>query len=204
MEKILDCTGMECPEPVVHTKNALEKMTPGNNLLVVVDNGESKHNVERFAKNHNCTVKIESVGDTFRLLITKGQNAKEETLFSEDDYACELPKLELVYIIPANTMGKGDDDLGRILMQAFIKTMGEVSPLPQKIFFYNSGVRLTTADSNLVEPLRELADKGVEILSCGTCLDFYNLKKELQVGEMTNMYNILEAITKATKTVTVI
>jgi len=202
MEQILDCTGMPCPEPVVHTKNALEAMATGDTVLVIVDNRESKHNVERFAKNRGCAVKIQSVGDTFRLQITKGEAETVAAPFSADDYSCVLPVLELVYIIPSDTMGHGDDALGRILMQAFIKTIGEVSPLPQKIFFYNSGVRLTAGESNLVGALNELVEKGVEILSCGTCLDFYNLKKELLVGETTNMYNIVEAMATATRTVT--
>ncbi|MDH3359508.1 MAG: sulfurtransferase-like selenium metabolism protein YedF [Desulfobulbaceae bacterium] len=202
MEQIIDCTGMHCPEPVVHTKNALETMTTGDTVLIIVDNGESKHNVERFAKNRDCKVKIQSVGDTFRLQIKKGAENKSSAPFTPEDYACELPKLELIYLIPSDTLGHGDDDLGRILMQSFIKTIGEVSPLPQKIFFYNRGVHFVTSESNLLEPLKELADQGVEILSCGTCLDFYNLKKELKVGEMTNMYNIVEAMALATKTVT--
>ena len=201
MEEILDCTGMECPEPVVQTKNALEAMTTGDTVLVIVDNGESKLNVERFAKNRGCAVKIQSIGGTFRLQITKGDEQNVGTPFSLDDYTCELPGLELIYAISSDTLGQGDKDLGRILMRAFIKTIAEVSPLPQKIFFYNSGVRLVAADSDLVGSLKELADMGVEILSCGTCLDFYNLKKEMQVGEMTNMYNIVEAMTKATKTI---
>ena len=202
MEQILDCTGMQCPEPVVHTKNALETMTTGDSVLVIVDNDESRYNVARFAKNRGCTVRVQSVGDTFRLQITRKEDDKIDAPFTPDDYSCNLPELELVYIIPADTLGLGDNDLGRILMQAFIKTIGEVSPLPQKIFFYNSGVRLTTGGSKLIDALSELADRGVEILSCGTCLDFFNLKKELRVGEMTNMYNIVEAMAKATKTVT--
>ncbi len=201
MKQILDCTGMLCPEPVVHTKNALETLATGDTVLVIVDNGECKHNVERFAKNRDCTVKIQSVGDTFRLQITKGDEEKVAAPFTPEDYACELPTLELVYVIPSDTLGHGDEALGRILMQAFIKTIGEVSPLPQKILLYNSGVRLATGDSNLIEPLQELANKGVEILSCGTCLDFYNQKKELRVGDMTNMYNIVEAMAQATRTV---
>ena len=202
MEQILDCTGMQCPEPVVHTKNALETMTTGDSVLVIVDNGESKHNVVRFAKNRGCTVRIQSVGDTFRLRITREKEDKVDAPFTDDDYVCELPELELIYSIPCDTLGHGDDDLGRILMQSYIKTIGEITPLPQKIFFYNSGVRLTSAESDLIGALTELADRGVEILSCGTCLDFFNLKRDLRVGEMTNMYNIVEAMAKATRTVT--
>ena len=202
MEQILDCTGMQCPEPVVHTKNALETMSSGDSVLVIVDNDESRYNVARFAKNRGCAVKIQSVGDTFRLQITRKEGDKVDAPFSPDDYSCNLPELELVYSISSDTLGLGDDDLGRILMQAFIKTIGEVSPLPQKIFFYNSGVHLTTSGSKLIGALTELADKGVEILSCGTCLDFFNLKKELRVGELTNMYNIVEAMAKARRTVT--
>ncbi|MDH3392781.1 MAG: sulfurtransferase-like selenium metabolism protein YedF [Desulfobulbaceae bacterium] len=201
MEQILDCTGMECPEPVVHTKNALETMSVGDTVLIIVDNNESKHNVERFAKNRGCAVVIQSVGDTFRLQITK-EKEDQNSPFAPEDYNCAPPKTELIYVITSETIGKGDEDLGRILMGAFINTISETSPLPQKIFFYNSGVKLVASDSELTESLKELASVGVEILSCGTCLDFYNLKKEMRVGELTNMYNIIEAMTQATRTIT--
>jgi selenium metabolism protein YedF len=92
--------------------------------------------------------------------------------------------------ITSDQFGAGDEQLGQILMRAFIKTLKELSPLPEVAIFANSGVYLTTGDSVLLPDLHELASQGVRILSCGTCLDYYHLKEDLKVGQITNMFEI--------------
>ena len=86
-------------------------------------------------------------------------------------------------------------------MRAYIKTLKNINPLPAKIFFYNSGVKITATESDLIAPLKELTDLGVEIFSCGTCLDFFNLKDDLLVGQVTNMFEIMDAVAQAAKVV---
>jgi len=201
MPTILDCTGLKCPQPVLRTKDALEAMSASGELEVLVDNEAARANVERFACSQGCMVAVEATGgENYRLRITKRTMDRPTPLFSATDYPCEVPAAtDLVYVIPADTMGRGDEDLGRILMRAFVKTIGEMNPLPAKIFFYNAGVRLTASDSDLLAPLKELQEEGVQIFSCGTCLDFFNLKKELRVGEITNMYDIMDSMTRAAK-----
>ena len=193
---------MSCSEPLIKAKKALEAINKGSSVLIIVDNDALKCDMERFVQKRGCTTKTMPAGNKFQVRITKGDSDKFAAPLTPQDYECNQGKPDLIYIIPTETLGHGDGDLGRILMKSFVKTILEVSPLPREIFFYNSGVKLTAKGSEVIEPLKELAEMGVKILSCGTCLDFYNLKKELQVGEVTNMYNIVESMITAKKTIT--
>ena len=200
MKKILDCQGMLCPQPVIETKNVLEAMAAGE-LEVVVDNEASRSNVERFAMSQGCSVTVTGQAGRFHLLISKSGGAKAQpNAPTAEEYTCPVPAPSgLVYMIPADSMGHGDDNLGRVLLRAFIKTIKDVEPRPAKIFFFNAGVRITATESDLIEPLKALEAEGVAILSCGTCLDFFNFKDRLLVGKVTNMYEIMSAMTGAAK-----
>jgi selenium metabolism protein YedF len=99
-------------------------------------------------------------------------------------------------------MGSGPDELGAILMKAFINTIREVTPLPSKLIFYNSGILLTAEGSPLVASIRELESAGVEVLVCGTCVNYYDKKDEIRVGTISNMYTILESLTAAGRIIT--
>ena len=202
MEQILDCQGMVCPQPVLATRDALATMAAGV-LTVVVDNEASRSNVERFAISQGCAVTSQAEGGRFRLLITKrGDAVPQPDAPSAEAYVCPTPAAAgLVYVIPSDTMGHGDDTLGRVLLRAFIKTIKEVEPQPVTIFFYNTGVKITATDSDCIPPLQALAAQGVAIFSCGTCLDFFNLKEQLRVGKVTNMYEIMTAMATAARVV---
>ena len=107
----------------------------------------------------------------------------------------------VVAFIASDRFGEGDPELGRILMRAFIKTVGELEPRPGKLIFANGGVRLTTEGSDLLPDLAALADQGIEIISCGTCLDFFGLVDRLEVGVASNMYEIAQALVEADRVV---
>ena len=158
--KTLDCRGLECPLPVVKTKEALKEE---NVVSTIVDNEIAVENLTKFAKVKNYTV-----------------NSKKEG----KDYIVEI--------------SKGDEE-GAILMKSFIFSLTKQDVLPDEMIFYNEGVKITTTKSETLEDLKYLADNGVEIVSCGTCLDFFHLKEELQVGSVTNMYDIVERMEKADK-----
>ena len=98
-------------------------------------------------------------------------------------------------------MGRGDDELGWALLQTYIQTIKDIQPLPEKIIFYNSGVKQVTTESGALEALKHLQDQGVEILACGTCLDFFKLKSAIKVGQISNMYDIMNSMTSADKIV---
>lgn len=186
--KEIDCRGMACPQPVLTTKKALEEIPQGK-LLVIVDNLAARDNVERFAKSQGAKVEIERRGNDFYLHIQRGGTCERV----EPDQRAE----NVVVYINSNLMGIGDEALGVILMRSFLKTLLDLNPLPSKLIFVNSGVRLTTEGSEVLDTLRALSEKGVEILSCGTCLDFYGLKEKLKAGVISNMFDIVQSLLSA-------
>ena len=186
--KEIDCRGMACPQPVVTAKKALED-TEGKEFILIVDNLAARDNVERFAKSQEAVVDVEQRGNDFYLRIQKR---------SACDLAESAQRAEKVVVyINSNLLGVGEEALGTILMRAFLKTLLDLKPIPTKLIFINSGVRLTSEGSELLEALRALSDKGVGVLSCGTCLDFYGLKEKLKVGIISNMYDIAQSLLEA-------
>lgn len=201
-KKVVDCRGMNCPEPVLRSRDALAELEEGI-VEVIVDNEGSRNNVERFAASQGCQVSTKSEGEDYRLKVRKSAGNKPEAEVSPEEF-CRPSQLQgggLVYLISSSSMGRGDDELGWGLMQTFIRTIKEAGPLPSSIFFYNSGVLLTSRESGSIKILRELEENGVEILSCGTCLDYFNKSDALLVGGLTNMYTILASMVKADKLV---
>ena len=198
--QIIDCTGLTCPQPVIRTKDALEQ--GAGYLQVIVDNEASRDNVTRFARGRGCEVTVEASGtEGFQVIIQAGDSPVDQD-FQPADYACPSPAAGgLVYVISSSSMGRGSDELGWALLQTYIQTIEQVDPLPAKIIFYNSGVRLVAEKTGALDALAALQKKGVEILACGTCLDFFKLKSEIRVGHISNMHEIMTAMSEAGKLV---
>jgi len=192
-EKMLeiDCRGLACPQPVITTKQALDQMEEGE-LIVIVDNASSCNNVERFAKSQGCSVKVEQKEKNFYLHLQK-MNFGNET---EPKQKEEKAKKIVVYI-NSNLLGGGDEDLGSFLMKAFLKTLLDLETKPYRLILVNSGVQLASEGSKVLGIMEALSEKGVEILSCGTCIDFYELKGKMRVGAITNMYDIIQSMLEA-------
>ena len=186
--KEIDCRGMACPQPVITTKKTMEE-SEDREFILIVDNPAARDNVERFALSQGAKVKVEQRGNDFYLHIEKGTAC---------DLTASAQKAEKVVVyINSNLMGVGEEALGAILIRAFLKTLLDLKPLPSKLIFVNAGVRLTTEGSEVLESLKALSEKGVAILSCGTCLDFYGLKEKLRVGIISNMYDIAQSLLEA-------
>jgi selenium metabolism protein YedF len=193
----LDLRGKPCPAPVVETRKHLLAHPAAEKVELLLDNMAACENVSRMARAMGCEAHVEQEGEgVIRLLLTRevtSEEVSEPPGFAEStergDEPCGRPE-QVVVLIGSEKMGEGSDELGSILMLSFIKTIKEVVPRPKVLIFINGGVRLTVEGSRLLSALREIEELGVEILSCGTCLDYFGLKDELAVGRMSNMYEI--------------
>lgn len=185
--KEIDARGLDCPQPVVKTRNALKE---DKEVVVIIDNEVAAQNVTKLAKKMNC--KVESLKENenyYRLNIVKEENSNQASDKKEaDDLANK------VYIFTSDTLGDGEKELGEFLMKGFISTLLEMEPLPDKIIFMNAGVKVPTLNTEAVESLKKLNDRGVTLLSCGTCLDYYKLEEELKIGNISNMFEIVESL----------
>lgn len=195
MKVEVDARGLECPKPVIQTKKALEELKEGS-IVTVVDNEIAKENVSKLAKSMNLHYNVAQKNGFYYIDIFKGEEMGPEIL-GEDK-----PTLnDLVILVGKDTLGEGSDELGDVLIRGYFYTLTEVKPYPKAILFLNSGVRLTVESSPVLEHVRTLESKGVEILSCGTCLDYFDLKDKLGVGGVTNMYTIVEMMNGAKNTI---
>lgn len=188
--KTIDCTGKTCPLPVIETKKALEEGHV-DTLAVIVDNPTSLENVMRFLQSQGFSVSVMEENKKHRIEATRGQ-PDEEIVKSEN---------KLLVFIDGETVGRGSEELGQILMRSFLITLKELNPLPWRIIFINSGVKLAAEESPYLDPLNNLLTLGVEILCCGTCLDYYKLKEKLKVGRVSNMFEIASSFLEATNVI---
>ncbi len=183
--RTLDARGLACPEPVILTRKALAE-GGFETLEVVVDNDAARENVLKFAEFSRCPVaRVEAAEGVFRLwLATAGAPAP----------APEVPSPAsaggAVVLVATEAIGRGDDELGRLLMRGFLFALTECEPPPLRVILMNGGVKLAVEGAESLVNLRRLADAGVEILACGTCLEFFGLKASLAVGRVSNMYEI--------------
>lgn len=197
----IDNRGLACPEPVIRTKQALDAMTSGT-LLSVVDNEIAKENILRLANSLGLTANASEENGLFQIEIIK-QEASAPAAAPLELLDCALPqKRHTTLLLKSNLFGEGEQALGEVLMKSFFHALSECNTLPREIFFVNSAVRLTCAGSTVLPRLQELADKGVQLFSCGTCLDFYHLTEQLAIGEVTNMFSIAECLTQADRVIT--
>ncbi|CEN85705.1 selenium metabolism protein [[Clostridium] sordellii] len=190
----LDARGLACPKPVINTKKQLDNIDQGA-VIVTVDNEIAKENIFKLAKSMNYDASVlKSEKDLICIEIIKGENVIIEEKSQES-------LSDTCIFINSDKMGNGNDELGHVLMKGYIYTLTESKPYPKSILFVNSGIKLTTENEATIENLKILQDAGVEILSCGTCLDYYGLKDDLKVGTVTNMYTIVETMNNSSKTI---
>ena len=199
-KKIVDARGLACPLPVVNAKKAAAEMKEGGVLTVLVDNEIAVQNLQKFAKQKGYVSTGEKKADK-EYQVTIQVNVSEETAEapSEAEEVCtpDTRKNGMVVVLSANVMGTGDEKLGKALMKAFVFAVTKQDVLPETILCYNTGAYLTCEGADTLEDLKSLEAEGVNILTCGTCLDFYGIKEKLAVGTVTNMYEIVEKMETA-------
>ena len=187
----VNAVGDACPIPVVKTLQALKTLAGPGTVETLVDNRIAVENLTRLAQSKGCTIETEQLAENrFRVTITAQAGAQ---LPDTADGICTVPSERpenTVVVISADHMGQGDDTLGRALTQQ--------EKLPRTVLFYNGGAFVTCDGSASLEDLHKLAELGVEILTCGTCLNHYGIADKLRVGQVTNMYVIAEKQMNAT------
>ena len=196
----VNAIGDACPLPVVKTLNAMKELQGADVIETLVDNEIAVQNLTRMADKKGCAVKAEKISDNeFKVTIEVGEAALSQPIDTEN-VACELPKSgkkNTVVVISSKAMGHGGDELGAALMKGFIFALSQQEQLPATILFYNGGANIPVEGSVSLEDLKNMEAQGVEIMTCGTCLNFYGLTEKLAVGEVTNMYTIVEKMTGA-------
>ncbi len=200
MPRTVDARGLPCPQPVLLTRKAMQEgmHAASETVTTIVDNEAARENVSRVAEKAGATVRVERLDDGIYLHISSFQAPQEA------EVVCEAAPAggPLVLVVPSEFMGRGEhNELGQILVRGFFHALGEVAPLPDTIIFLNSGVKLVADGSPVVEDLKALHERGVSLLACGTCLGYYELKEQVAVGEISNMYTIAETMLGAGKVV---
>jgi selenium metabolism protein YedF len=196
---VLDCRGLACPQPVLETKKVLEDPQT-EEVLVLVDNPSSRENVRRFAESQGHQVNLSEDKGIFEVRIKKGKGKSASQEVKTESFQC-LTSAGVVLFIDSDSLGRGSEELGKILMRSFLQTLEQSEAKPQKVILMNSAVKLACEGSEVLEDLQEFVAKGTEILSCGTCLDYFGLKKKLMVGKVSNMYEILNSLTQGGKVI---
>lgn len=191
MNKTVDARGKLCPMPIIMTKKALKEIDDGV-VETILDSEISKENLEKMARETGLSFESTENNGIYHVKIKKEKNSKGMT---------ESKSEKTVIVIASDKMGDGSEELGKILMKGFIYTLTEMEDVPSTILFYNSGAKITIEGSDSIEDLKILAERGTEILTCGTCLNYYGIQDKLAVGETSNMYTIIERQTEAAKVV---
>lgn len=197
----IDARKLNCPQPLILSKNALE--AGENEIIVLVDNDTPKLNILKYCNKMGYNAEATQKEDHIEIKINKttsnntqsNLDSKEIKDVSEVQITLQEADKKKVYFIGTNLLGSGSEDLGKLLMKGFLYTITQVKPYPEAMIFLNSGVKLTCENSDSIDDLSKLSQAGTKIVSCGTCLDFYQLKDKLKVGEVSNMYDIVEIIT---------
>ncbi len=188
MAELIDARGKSCPQPVILTKRALESHAE---VTVIVDNDTAVENIKRLAASTQRAIDVAKQGDeTYRLTITTPNVGAGTAAHPAASQAQSKVSGPTVFAISSDVMGRGNDELGRILMKAFIHTIIDLDTMPDIMVFYNTGVKLTADNSDVIDDLKTLEAKGVVMLVCGTCVNYFEIKGRTAVGSISNMYDI--------------
>jgi selenium metabolism protein YedF len=201
--RVVDTKGQLCPAPMIAAKRALKESSEGESFLLITDNKTAFENLNRFLNDNKAITQCEESQGVWTFTVTKTTG---DVVRAEPEEYCEttvthFEKGDYVVVISSDKMGEGDDKLGHLLMSTFIKALKDTSKMPGKILFYNSGVKLGINDSPVIADLRDLEKMGVELLFCGTCVNFYSLQEVIGAGTISNMFVMAEIMASAGKVI---
>lgn len=199
--KEIDARGLACPAPVLQTKAALQEEEVSS-VRVVLDNAASQQNVQRFLESQGYQTVLQSEGEEFQVIGTRGHAPQPEEDQDPAPAAGAQPR-KIMVMCTTDRMGFGDDELGKKLMVNFLRTLNEMGPELWRLVFVNNGVKLTIDGAEVLDDLRAMEKDGLTILVCGTCLEHFDLLARKQVGVTTNMLDIVTAMQLADKVVSI-
>ncbi|MCF8366696.1 MAG: sulfurtransferase-like selenium metabolism protein YedF [Bacteroidales bacterium] len=197
--KIIDVKGKQCPMPLIETKKALKEADANESFKVLINNPTSAKNVTHFLKDNAIPFTEKTERDEIEIIVNNtGQNLEEvdETAYCS---TCNTEPENFVVLMAKDRLGEGSDELGEALAGAMINTLKAIEPLPTKIIFMNSGINLVVKGSLVLDNLKYLQDKGVDLIVCGTCLDYFGKMDDLIVGRVSNMLDIVQSMKDAQK-----
>ncbi len=199
VKQVIDAKGLICPAPLILTKKGLLSLEKGERLKVIVDNSTAVSNIERFAEGNNASTECTGGNGVYTLTITK---LKTDIKVKNRENECRIfpPRGKHVFVFKNESLAS--DELGYMLTKGFFETIKEMTPLPDKIIFYHKGVNLVLEGSPCLEDIRELESIGVEILICGNCVEYYDVKTNVGAGIISNSYDILMALSNAHHVIT--
>lgn len=193
----VNAIGENCPIPVVKAKKAIDALTESAVVEISVDNEIAVQNVTKMVSQKNLESTYEKISENHFVIKVQCGEVVENKITEE--VVCTVEKEEkMVVVLSSDKMGEGDEELGKVLIKGFVYAITQLDKYPKAVLLYNSGVKLSAEGSDSIADLKILEEHGVEILNCGTCLNFYNLQDKLQVGKVTNMYSIVEELAGAT------
>jgi selenium metabolism protein YedF len=202
----LNMLGKACPIPMIEARKAIQALGSESDIIsVTVDNEIACENIKKMADGLKLkSVYRKAAEGQYVMEITVGEgevlSTQEKTVSVSKE---KMPGEGIVVSIGQNTMGKGEEELGRILIKGFIYSLTELETVPSYVLFFNSGAKLVCEGSNTVEDIKKLEELGVKVLVCGTCVDYYGLKEKVQVGEITNMYGIVTALSNGDQVINI-
>lgn len=198
MSKLIDAIGKVCPMPVVMTKKEIDQGS--EDIIILVDNEMAVENLKRLAVSTGFLTQVTKEQDGYRVSFSKEGDTDDIVQARAEKVNNHLTS-DYAIFIGKETIGEGDDELGKNLMRMFLYTLSEMKDLPTNMLFMNGGVKLPTLDEQAIKSLKALKDQGVTILVCGACLNFYGLTEELKVGSVSNMYEITDKLRQAGKVI---
>ena len=194
----VDARGQICPKPLIMTKQALDAAAVGATLAIVVDSETAAQNIERYLRDNGMVPQVQREGAEFRIGVAKATAALAST--DAESYCGSTPAAgNYIVTLAADVIGRGPAELGAMLMTGFLATLKELTPAPSHLVFYSSGILLAVDGSPHLEAIRAIEARGIKVLVCGTCADWYQKKAEIHVGTVSNMLTILETMTAASK-----
>jgi len=208
--KTVDARGHLCPMPIIMLKSAMTELTEPTDMQVLTDNEISKNNLLAFFRDNNITATWEQKEGYWAINATAVNKISASTAIPESlvmpatapTQSIATPSAQdYTIVLKNNKMGLGNDDLGEILLKGFFNAIAEVNPLPKRMIFYNNGATLVTKTSPFAESIKKLHEKGVDIIICGACVDFFGIKNDIAVGTISNMYAICELLAKTEKVI---